>query len=164
MYHALGYNARMHKDFYASGFFYHTETAQILLQQKQTSGDKTVWSLLGGMNKTKETVPLALKRVIQSLLKVKLDHRTFQPIYDYFSKQTGKTHFVSFVPVKKVKDFPGNKQVVFKWFSRKELLKLPLEPQSKQDLIIGMRVIDAQVRDSLPPEISKYPSAQEKAK
>ena len=65
------------------------------------------------------------------------------PVYDYICK--GKKCVVCYAEVKTLKEYSTSKRAC-KWFTIKEISKLPLAPQTKQDLIVGRRVIDSQVR------------------
>lgn len=77
-----------------------------------------------------------------SLLKIK--PKDILPIYDYVVK--GKKCVVCYAEVKTKKTPPNTKTKIFQWFSVKEISKLPLSAQTKQDLIVGRRVIDSQIR------------------
>lgn len=113
----------MSKNFHFGGFLYHPDSQQILLQQK-IDGEQQVWTLLEDLRQFHP------KEVL--------------PIYDYVVK--GKKHVVSYVEVNKLRDFPPTKTSAFKWFTLKEISKLPLSGQTKQDIIVGRRVIDSQIR------------------
>ncbi len=105
------------------GFLYHPGSQQILLQQKINEEPKN-WELLEDLSKF----------VSKGIL----------PVYDYVAK--GKKCVVSYAEVKTAKHFSDGKTTVYKWFTAKEISKLPLLPQTKQDLIVGRRVIDSQIR------------------
>lgn len=114
----------MHKIVYASGFLYHPDSAQILLQQN-SSDPKPIWTLLECANG-------------------KIFGQKTRPIYDYVAK--GKKYVISYAEVKKTKDFLAVKNLSFKWFTVKEISKLPISAQTKQDIIVGHRVIDSEIR------------------
>lgn len=111
----------MSKSNHLSGFLYHPASQQILLQQK-TDGE---WTLL-------EEFSLMVKP------------KTLLPIYDYVAK--GQKCIVSYAKVKNLSAVPAKKGHTYQWFSLKEISKLPLSAQTKQDLIVGRRVIDSQTR------------------
>lgn len=67
-----------------------------------------------------------------------------RPVYDYVAK--GKKYVISYAEVKKTKNFPATQKFSFKWFTVKEISKLPLSAQTKQDIIVGHRVIDSELR------------------
>lgn len=118
------YNAGVSKNCYFGGFLYHVDSQQILLQQN-SSDPELKWTLLENFNK---------KNYPEAIL----------PVYDYVLK--GEKHVISYAEVTDLKDFPVIKNLSFKWFTLKEISKLPLSRQTKQDIIIGRRVIDSQMR------------------
>ncbi len=125
------------KNFYSSGFLYHPNSQQILLQQN-LSDPKSTWTLLGSLSKK------TFRGVVSKLLNVRLKSSTIHPVYDYISK--GKKHFVSYAEVKNLHDFPSTDNFCFSWFTAKEISKLCLVDQTKQDIVVGRRVIDSQIR------------------
>jgi hypothetical protein len=139
----------MHKDFYASGFLYHPKTQQILLQQSSTADSGTEWSLFEGDCLDKETTAEAFKRAIFSHLKLDLKPKNIFPIYSYFHEGKGKNNFLHYAIVRKLETFPNTKNASFAWFSFKQIQKLHIPDQIKQDIIVGQRVIDSAMRKSL---------------
>jgi hypothetical protein len=101
---------------HSRGFLYCPKTQQILLQQ-DFSNPASQWALLDIKDLPKKTIP----------------------IYDYVLK--GEKYIVSFAEVKTPKVIANTK-----WFTYKEISKLPLSTQTKQDIIVGHRVIDSQIR------------------
>lgn len=97
-----------------------------------------MWTLLESLNGE------SFQRIASKHLNLKLQPKAVLFIYDYAIK--GKKHLVSYAEVKKLGDFPATKIYSFKWFTIKEISKLPISSQTKQDLIVGRRVIDSQVR------------------
>ncbi|MCL5432627.1 MAG: hypothetical protein M1524_00735 [Patescibacteria group bacterium] len=139
----------MHKKFYASGFFYHPPTQQILLQQKKsTENSSSLWSMFGDECSSEKNAAQTFLRLINKLLKIKIKPDFIHPIYTYFHKDIGKNHAVFYAEVHEVKNF-SSKKGVFTWFTFKQILKLQLSEQTKQDLIVGQRVIDAGIRKGL---------------
>ena len=140
----------MNKDFYASGFLYHPSTRQILLQQqKQTNDTSPVWSLFGGIGKSRENPQTTFQRVIHKLLDVKLKLNTIEPIYVYFYKDMDKNHSIVYAETVKTKNFSSKKGLTFSWFTFKQILKLRLDEQTKHDIVVAQRVIDSKVRKGL---------------
>jgi hypothetical protein len=127
----------LRKTSYPHGFLYHPESQQILLQQN-SSDPKSAWTLLesaAGGN---------FQQVVAKLLKLKLQTEAIHPVYDYAAK--GKKHFISYAETPNLQDFPATENLSFAWFTAKQISKLCLVDQTKQDIIVGRRVIDSRVR------------------
>ncbi len=122
---------------HSSGFLYHPQSQKILLQRDSSAG-KSEWTLLGGTNSGGFT------EVITELLKMKLPAGAVRPVYEYVAK--GKKYTIVYAEAKILKDFPATKDFSFTWFTPKEIAKLSLSAQTKQDIIVGHRVIDSQIR------------------
>jgi hypothetical protein len=139
----------MHKDFYASGFLYHPKTQQILLQQPSTADSGTAWSLFEVECQGKETAVDAFKRIVHSQLHLELKPKNIYPIYSYFHEGKGKNNFLHYAIVRKLETFPNTKKTIFSWFTLKQIQKMHIPDQIKQDIIVGQRVIDSAMRKSL---------------
>jgi ADP-ribose pyrophosphatase YjhB (NUDIX family) len=139
----------MHKDFYASGFLYHPKTQQILLQQQNTADTDAIWSLFAGERQGKETAEEAFRRIIHSHLHLKLKPNNIHLIYSYFHENKNKNNYIYYAKIRKLEKFNGTKKVLFSWFTFKQIQKLHLPAQIRQDIIVGQRVIDAAIRKSL---------------
>lgn len=139
----------MHKDFYASGFLYHQKTQQILLQQDTSANTEAVWSLFGGDNLKNETSEQSFERIISKILHIKVKPNNIFPVYTYFHSEKNKDHFICYAKVTKLEKFPNTKKSLFSWFTFKQIQKLNLPTQIKQDIIIGQRVIDSAIRKNL---------------
>lgn len=122
---------------YFSGFLYHPASQQILLQQNLAEAPLT-WTLLGSAN-VKD-----FQTVCAKLLNVKLPPKNILPIYNYIHK--GTKYFVSYTEIKDLKDYPAKGKLCFTWLTLKQISKLPLSEQTKQDIIVGRRVIDSGIR------------------
>lgn len=142
----MRYNANVHKTFYASGFLYHPESAQILLQQTKSSDDEPSWALLEIKGQGQETKGENFRRLVRTLLKLNLSFGQIHLIYDYYHAGLGKKYYVSYAEVDKLRNFPPAGKTVFAWFTQKEILKLHTSKLTKQDIIVGQRVINATVR------------------
>ncbi len=136
----------MHKSFYASGFLYHPETTQILLQQKNSSDPSTTWSLLGGPTESSESPEAAFKRIVEEELGINLPIKSIHQVYDYIDDVTGETKHICYSQIRSQKDFKDAHGTSFSWFTLKEISKLKILPQAKQDIIVGQRVIDSTSR------------------
>ena len=133
----------MHKKFYASGFLYHSPSDKILLQRQNSTDLNSPWSLLGSISLGLETSSENFQRNAHNILHVDLQAKSTYPIYDY--DNSGK-NYVSYAQVKNLVAFLPVGETVFAWFSAKEILKLTLSAQTKQDIIVGQRVIEASDR------------------
>lgn len=134
----------MHKDFYASGFIYHLPTQQILLQQHSSS---SFWLLFGGKNSSGESPTSTFCRVIQEQLQINITPKIVYPVYDYFNKAQGKHHYFFYIQLKNKKEFTPRKEYAIEWLTFKKLYKLALTEQTRQDITVGQRVINAVARD-----------------
>lgn len=136
----------MHNKIYASGFLFHAETAQILLQQKNSSDANTTWSLLGESVKPTESPEVAFKRIVNENLKLVLPVKTVHKVYDYTDDASGEERHICYAEVKSAKKFSNLNGTVYEWFTLKEISKLKISSQAKQDIIVGQRVIDSTSR------------------
>lgn len=144
------YLHKMHKDFYASGFLYHYPTEQILLQQPLPSnnGSSKPWILFGGKNHYSEDTSMTFQRIIREQLHHKLPTETIYPIYNYFSRELNQDYYLQYSELKtNLPNLYVPKGYVIEWFTFKQLLKISLTEQTRQDIIVGQRVIDAAFRN-----------------
>lgn len=134
----------MQTSFYASGFLYSLKTRQILLLkfQKEDSAD-FLWSTIGGEGGEKEEPQAAFQRIMNKLLGLNLKQKDIYPIYDYFHDTKDKISYVFYAQVKSVKKFNQFKEGTLSWVTFHEISKLSFTPHSKQDVIVGERVIRA---------------------
>ncbi|PIR79860.1 MAG: hypothetical protein COU25_02940 [Candidatus Levybacteria bacterium CG10_big_fil_rev_8_21_14_0_10_35_13] len=139
----------MHKDFYASGFLYHPRSQQILLQQKNTAKNLANWSLFGGKNLKGETAEQTFKRIIDKILNLKSKQTTIHSVYSYFHKDLHKNHYIFYTKINKLEQYSPIKDAVFAWFKFSQIIKLNISEQTKQDITVAKRVIDASIRKSL---------------
>lgn len=140
----------MHKDFYASGFLYFPTSQQILLHQpnheKNTS--PSLWHMIGGRSNKDEDAHKAFIRIVHELLKIKLNPKLVYPVYDYFHETLHTTNHVFYAEVEDVSKIrvPGVSNL--SWFTFKQTVKLSFTQQTKQDIIVAQRVINAQARSN----------------
>lgn len=138
----------MHSTFYASGFLYSLKTHQILLLQSRQKNDvSSFWSLLGGESKNGEEAQITFQRIISKLLNINLKVKHIYPVYDYFHNTRNKINYVFYAEVGKAKVFNASKTGILSWVSFRETLKLPFTTQTKQDIVVGERVINAKWRE-----------------
>ena len=80
-------------------------------------------------------------------LKIKLAN--IKVIYSYFSKELNMDDNVYYAEVSKLYKTSVSKNTIFSWFTFKQIQKLNISEQTKQNIIIGQRVIDSSIRKSL---------------
>lgn len=139
----------MQTSFYASGFLYSPKTHQILLlkSQKEDSAD-FLWSTLGGEGSGGEEAQTAFQRIVNQLLDLELKEKDIYPIYDYpHDKRADKLNYVFYAEVKNTKKIDASKGDAFSWVAFGETSKLLFAANTKQDVIVGERVINAKWRD-----------------
>ncbi|EKD87081.1 MAG: hypothetical protein ACD_37C00049G0002 [uncultured bacterium] len=139
----------MHKDFYASGFLYHPRSQQILLQQSTDPSDQQKWTLFEGKRLLDESSEIAFKRIALEVLNIRLSLSSVHPVYEYFHSQKGRNQSITYGEVKTQKKFTVSKGRLFGWFTFRQIARLGLSEQTKQDLTVGQRVIDSALRKSL---------------
>lgn len=146
----------MQTSFYASGFIYSIKNHQILLLKlQQKNSTDLLWSTLGGESSGGEDAGTAFQRIINDLLDLNLKAKDIHPIYDYFHDTRDKTNYVFYGVVKNSKEFNCLKDDTFSWVAFRETSKLPFAPHSKQDVIVGERVISAKWRDDEAKKIAQ---------
>lgn len=134
--------------FYASGFLYSLKTHQILLlESKQDKDIPSLWATLGGESQEGEEARATFQRIVSKLLNINLKPKNIYPIYDYFHSSRNKPNFVFYGEVGNIKKFNGLKGEPSSWFTFSETVKLLFTSQTKQDIIVGQRVINAKWRD-----------------
>lgn len=138
------YSEPMHKSFYASGFLYNLKTHQILLLQNSTS-----YSMLGGDSLEGEDAQSTFQRVISKVLNLNLKSKNIYPIYDYFHDTLDKINYVFYAEVKKPPVLHHSKKSTLSWVTFSETLKLLFSAHTKQDVIVGERVINLKQRVAL---------------
>lgn len=138
----------MHKTFYASGFLYSPKTHQILLLKfQQKDSTDFLWSTIGGESSNGEEAQVAFQRIVNELLDLNLKTKDIYPVYDYFHDGRDKINYVFYAQVKSPRDFNRLKKGDFSWVAFHEISKLSFTARSKQDIIVGQRVINAKSRE-----------------
>lgn len=134
--------------FYASGFVFNPLTEEILLQQV-TSKDTipSPWTLFGNTCSTEQKAENTFKKMVIKLLGI--TPKKIYPIYSYPNNETKGTNFVFYTELSKSRKFSNKGAISFSWFTLKQISRLKINPQTKQDITVGMRVIDSAVRKSM---------------
>ncbi len=99
----------------------------------------------------------AFQRIVSELLELNLKTKDIHPIYDYSYDAEDKTNYVFYAVVKKPQNFSSLKNGAFSWVAFSEVSKLPFVPHSKQDVIVGERVISAKWRADEAKREELYP-------
>lgn len=136
----------MDKTFYISGFLYHPDTQQILLQRKVSETSDSSWSLLSCTAPNAKESKQSFRNTVQQLLNIDLPESDIHQVYNYEESEQGDNNAVAYGVVTEQIDYPKNKGNEFAWFTQKEITKLKLPFQTKQDITVGQRVIDSSIR------------------
>jgi len=138
----------VHKIFYASGFIYSPASQQILLHQPSAENNVTpFWKTIGGVSLKNESPEEALQRIVYESLKLKINMTQVLPVYNYFHTGLKKIHYVFYTEVEKIDDIKLPNDKNFTWFFLKQLVKLPFEQTTKQDLTVVERVVKLKERN-----------------
>lgn len=134
--------------FYASGFVFNPLTEEILLQQV-TSKDTvpSPWILFGNTCSTEAKAENTFKKIVVKQLG--FTPKKIFAIYSYPQNETKGTNFVFYTELSKSRKFPNKGIFTFTWFTLKQISRLKISPQTKQDITVGMRVIDSAVRKKM---------------
>lgn len=118
-----------------------------MLQSKQNNDMEPLWSMLGGESINGEEAQTAFQRIMNKLLNINLKVKDIYPVYDYFHNTKNKLNYVFYAEIRNTRIIGNPKNSNFSWFTFGETLKLPFTRQTKQDIIVGERVINAKWRD-----------------
>ncbi len=147
---ASEYNKIIKTVFYTSGFLFHLKSQQILLHQPQQKNDivSSLWSMFGETSHKGEDGIATFQRTIYEVLNIKLARKDIYPVYDYFNTAFDKTHYIYYAQVPKIQSyaFAGD---TLSWFTFKQTVKLAFTKQTKQDIVVAQRVIEAQERETM---------------
>lgn len=144
------YYSQVIKFYRVSGFLYHEQTQQILLHQPDLSqGAVSDWLMLSGEDDKKEPV-VFFQKLLNKLLSETFDLKNIYPVYNYFHTTFRQTHHIYYAPVARLKNYSSRLGGTLAWFTLKQISKLPISPQTKHDIIVAQRVIQAQAREDEP--------------
>lgn len=136
----------MHKLFYASGFIFHPLSQQILLQQRQRKDNEPhhQWLVFSGKSKAGEDPKKTFQRLIEEQLGIKLTAKNIFPVYDYFNEELGADQFVHYAQIGTIpRKIRAKEDTLLSWFAFRQIPKLSLPLQTRQDIIVSQRVINA---------------------
>lgn len=110
--------------------------------------------MIRGTGNKGEEAQVVFARIVNELLNLNLKVKNILPVYDYFHDTLNKINYVFYAEVKNPRKFDSRKVGTYCWVAFKETLKLPFTSHSKQDVIVGERVINAKWREE---EAKKFP-------
>lgn len=118
-----------------------------MLQSGQKDATNSLWTTLGGESSSgEEDAQIVFQRVINESLSLDLILKNIYPIYDYFHDEREKTNFVFYAEVKDCQEFDSIAGNTLSWVNFDETSKFLFAAHSKQDVIVGERVINAKLR------------------
>lgn len=89
-----------------------------------------------------EETQTAFQRIIKELLNITLEAKQIHPVYDYFHDRLDTTNYVFYGEVKSPKIVDLLKETAFSWHAFDKIIKLLFATHTKQDVIVGERVIN----------------------
>lgn len=130
----------MHKKSYASGFLYHISSQQILLQQDTIVN--SLWSLFGNSVYASQETKEEFHKILNKKLTINISPESIFPVYDYINVEKNAHHFIFYAEVEDIQEnILAQDETIVAWFNFKQLKKIPLADQTKQDIIVAQRVI-----------------------
>jgi len=140
--------SNLQEPFYTSGFLYSPKTHQILLiQSAQPDNTRSLWSTIGGESSGEEEAHIAFQRIISKLLNLNLKAKDIYAVYDYFHDKLAKMNYVFYAEVKNSRAVSTPGKDNFSWVAFGEISKLLFTDHTKQDIIVGERVINLKWRE-----------------
>lgn len=106
-----------------------------------------LWSTIGGESKEGEEAQATFQRIVNEILNVNLKIKHIYPIYDYFDETLDKVNYVFYAEVSSPQEFSSFQENTFSWVDFHETLKLLLSARTKQDVMVGERVINLKWRE-----------------
>jgi len=82
-----------------------------------------------------------------SILILLVETKDIHPVYDYFHDTRDKLNYVFYAEVKNPQEFDSLKEDTLSWVAFNETPKLLFTVHTKQDVIVGERVISAKWRE-----------------
>lgn len=95
-----------------------------------------------GQNKNGEKEVDTFQRIIYQIFGEKPSTASIHSIYDYTDNDSGVKRFILYTQVRNIKKYVSRKkEYKVSWFNFKEIGKLKLTEQTRQDIIVGQRVV-----------------------
>ncbi|OGE27055.1 hypothetical protein A3H85_03150 [Candidatus Daviesbacteria bacterium RIFCSPLOWO2_02_FULL_40_8] len=140
----------MQEPFYVSGFLYNPNSEKLLLIQTEANDDLiTLWKMLVGEGNNGEPAEATFQRVINECLNLEVKPKSIFPIYDYFDEAQRKTNYVFYAEVRRSPSFEALQQGTPSWVRFSDISKFPFFANTKQDMVVGERVINLKRRIAL---------------
>lgn len=118
----------------------------MIKSQQQNSSD-FLWSTIEGECSKDEEAQAAFQRIVSESLNLELKPKNIYPIYDYFHDGKDKINYVFYAEIKTPREFESFKGSAVSWVAFGEISKLLFTEHTKQDVIVGERVINAKWRE-----------------
>ena len=118
-----------------------------MLKSQQKDSTDFLWSMIGGESSEGEEAQIVFQRIINELLNLSLKAKDIHPVYDYFHDTRDKLNYVFYAEVKNPQEFDSLKEDTLSWVAFNETPKLLFTVHTKQDVIVGERVISAKWRE-----------------
>lgn len=150
----MWYTETVHKPFYASGFLYHSDSQQILLQQL-TQGNETNFVLFRAKSVNGHDPQTVFRQCIEEALGITVTASTVYPVYDYVHDRLGE-HFIFFAEIMDDTPIKYGQDNTTGWIPIAKLSKYPMSEQTRHDIIIGERVIRSLTEAVAPPPQKRY--------
>lgn len=116
--------------------------------KSQKGDDMTyLWSTIGGESKEGEEAEATFQQIVNKILNINLKIKHIFPIYDYFDETLDKVNYVFYAEVSSPREFSSFQENTFSWVAFHETLKLLFSARTKQDVMVGERVINLKWRE-----------------
>lgn len=114
------------------------------MQKPQTSESASSWTMIGAFYEESQKPEEVFRSAIKKLLNINIDAPHF--IYTYFDEKLNTDKYIFYSVANDKHEFAPKNDQLFQWFTFKEIIKIQASTQIKHDIIVGQRVIEAQLR------------------
>lgn len=132
----------MHKNFYASGFAYHSDSQKILLQYSDIKPfTHTLFSKKCSEN---EDFLHIFQQQLSKSLNIDIPQDCIKHIYEYSPEDSNELYSIFYADISSLGDeyfFEHTDKT--EWFTTRQLSKLKVTEQTRHHIMIGQRVIRA---------------------
>ena len=133
----------MHKPFYASGFLYHSNSQQILLQQQKT-GEINHLTFFSGSSHNGTSPQIVFQKCVEKALGVPIKTTSIHPVYDYIHDKLVED-FIFYVDVSDTVTKTYASKTKTGWIALSKIAKSSMSEQTRHDIVVGERVIRADI-------------------